>query len=114
MSDFSYSEGMSVIMNELRRHFEMIIIDAPPLIPLVESRALGEHADGIVLAVGWDRTPENLVGRAVDLLAPIKDRLLGTVLTCVDLRRLRGYDYYQSSAYIKPYHDAAMKQAARS
>jgi succinoglycan biosynthesis transport protein ExoP len=115
MSEFAYSEGMSIIMSELRRHFEMIIIDAPPLIPLVESRALGEHADGIVLAVGWDRTPQNLVARAVDLLSPIKDRLLGAVLTRVDLRRLRDYDYYQSSAYIKPYHDdAAIKQAARS
>ena len=114
MSEFAYSEGMSVIMSELRRHFEMIIIDAPPLIPLVESRALGEHADGIVMAVGWDRTPEDLVARAVDLLSPIKDRLLGAVLTCVDLRRLRGYDYYQSSAYVKPYHEGALKQAAGS
>lgn len=114
MSEFAYSEGMSVIMSELRRHFEMIIIDAPPLIPLVESRALGEHADGIVMAVGWDRTPEDLVVRAVDLLSPIKDRLLGAVLTCVDLRRLRSYDYYQSSAYVKPYHEGALKQAASS
>jgi Mrp family chromosome partitioning ATPase len=112
MSEFAYSDGMSIIMSELRRHFEMIIIDAPPLVPLVESRALGEHADGIVLTVGWDRTPANLVGRAVDLLEPLKDRLLGAVLTSVDLRKLRGYDYYQSSAYIKPYHEPA--QAARS
>jgi succinoglycan biosynthesis transport protein ExoP len=114
MSEFAYSDGMSIIMSELRRHFEMIVIDAPPLVPLVESRALGEHADGIVLAVGWERTPEDLVGRAIDLLAPIKDRLLGTVLTCVDLRKMRGYNYYESSAYIKPYHDPAVKSAARS
>jgi capsular exopolysaccharide synthesis family protein len=115
MSEFAYSDGMSIIMSELRRHFEMIIIDAPPLVPLVESRALGEHADGIILTVGWDRTPQNLVARAIDLLSPIKDRLLGAVLTRVDLRRLRGYDYYQSSAYIKPYHDeSSVKAAARS
>jgi succinoglycan biosynthesis transport protein ExoP len=115
MSDFAYSDGMNIIMSELRRHFEMIVIDAPPLVPLVESRALGELADGIVLAVGWDRTPQNLVAKAIDLLAPIKDRLLGAVLTRVDLQRLRGYDYYQSSAYIKPYHGGAnIKEAART
>lgn len=115
MSEFAYSDGMSIIMSELRRHFDMIIIDAPPLVPLVESRALGEHADGIVLAVGWNRTPGNLVGRAMDLLEPIKDRLLGAVLTSADLRKLRDYDYYQSSAYIKPYHEAAgMRSAANS
>ena len=90
-------------LDELRRHYDVIIVDAPPLIPLVDSRALGEHADGIVLAVGWDRTPQDLIARAVDLLSPLKDRVLGTVLTRVDLRRLRNYDYYHSSAYIKPY-----------
>ena len=107
MSEFAFSDGMNIILSELRRHYEIIVVDAPPLIPLVDSRALGEHADGIVLAVGWDRTPEDLVGRALELLSPLKDRILGAVLTRVDLRRLRGYDYYQSSAYIKPYEYGA-------
>jgi exopolysaccharide transport family protein len=114
MTEFAYSEAMSMIMSELRRHFEMIVIDAPPLIPLVESRALSEYADGIVLAVGWDRTPEDLVAQAVDLLSPIRERVLGAVLTGADLRRLRGYDYYQSAAYIKPYHQAGMRRAVGS
>jgi hypothetical protein len=52
------------------------------------------------------------VARAIDLLSPIKNRLLGAVLSRVDLRRLRGYDYYQSSAYIKPYHDESSDKAA--
>jgi exopolysaccharide transport family protein len=113
MSEFIFSDGMNIILSELRRHFEMIIFDAPPLIPLVDSRALGELADGIVVAVGWDRTPESLVARALDLLSPVKDRVLGTVLTRVDLRRLRNYDYYQSTAYIKPYdYGAGVKQKA--
>lgn len=115
MSEFLFSDGLGAILNELRRHYEIVIVDAPPLIPLVDSRALGEHADGIVMAVGWDRTPEDLVTRALGLLSPVRDRVLGTVLTRVDLRRLRGYDYYQSSAYMKPYHDdGSLKQAARS
>lgn len=114
MTEFAYSDAMNMIMNELRRHFDMIIVDAPPLVPLVESRALSEYADGIVLAVGWDRTPEDLVARAVDLLAPIRDRILGAVLTCADLRRLRGYGYYQSEAYVKSYHDGETKQAMGS
>ncbi|HWM81872.1 MAG TPA: AAA family ATPase [Pseudolabrys sp.] len=114
MSEFAYSEAMGTIMSELRRHFEVIVVDAPPLIPLVESRALSEYADGIVLTVGWDRTPEDLVARAVDLLAPIRDRVLGAVLSGADLRRLRGYDYYQSAAYAKPYREASMTRAIGS
>ena len=37
---------------------------------------------------------------------------MGTVLTRVDLHRLRHYDYYRSSAYIKPYADAGLRRGA--
>lgn len=115
MSELLFSDGIGTIFNELRRHYDVLIVDAPPLIPLVDSRALGEHVDGIFVAVGWDRTPEELVARALGLLSPFRDRVLGTVLTRVDLRRLRGYDSYQSCAYSKPYHDdAGARQTMRS
>jgi exopolysaccharide transport family protein len=115
MSEFLFSDGAGIILSELRRHYEMIIVDASPLVPFVDSRALGEHADGIVMAVGWDRTPEDVAARALDLLSPVKDRILGSVLTRVDLGRLRHYDYYQSSAYIKPYpYGADARQGAGS
>ena len=39
-------------------------------------------------------------------------RILGTVLTRVDLHKLRHYDYYSSSAYIKPYAEASLKRGA--
>jgi Mrp family chromosome partitioning ATPase len=115
MSEFLFSDGMGVILRELRNQYKVIIVDAPPLIPFVDSRALGEHVDGIVMTVGWDRTPEDVVARALRLLSPLKDRVLGMVLTGVDLGRLRYYDYYQSSAYIKPYpYESALKQRASS
>jgi exopolysaccharide transport family protein len=102
-SEFVFSNAIGVILNELRRHYDMIVIDAPPLIPLVDSAALGEHADGIVLTVGWDRTPEEVVVRALGQLSSLQDRLLGTVLTRVDLRRMSRYDCYYSAAYIESY-----------
>jgi exopolysaccharide transport family protein len=110
MTEFAYSDAMSTIMSELRHHFDMIVVDAPPLLPLVESRALSEYVDGIVLAVGWDRTPEDLVSRAVAMLSPVRDRVIGAVLTGADLRRLRSYDYYQSAIYTTPYHQPEMQR----
>lgn len=102
-SEFVFSEAIGVILNELRHHYDMIIIDAPPLIPLVDSAALGEYADGIVMTVGWDRTLEDVVTRALGQLSSLHDRLLGTVLTRVDLKRMSRYDVYYSSAYIESY-----------
>jgi len=102
-SEFVFSNAVGVILTELRRHYDIIVIDAPPLIPLVDSAALGEYADGIVMTVGWDRTREDIVSRALDQLSSLHDRLLGTVLTRVDLKRMRHYDSYYSSAFIEPY-----------
>jgi Mrp family chromosome partitioning ATPase len=102
-TEFVFSNALGVIVNELRRHYDMIVIDAPPLIPLVDSAALGEYADGIAMAVGWDRTHEEVVVRALGQLSSLQDRLLGTVLTRVDLRRMSRYDCYYNSAYIEPY-----------
>jgi len=94
---------MAAIFDALRPHYDIIVVDTPPLMPLADSHALAELADWIVLAVGWDRTPRDILARAVEFLDPVHERILGTVLTRVDLRQLRFYDYYGSSAYLKPY-----------
>jgi exopolysaccharide transport family protein len=111
-TEFMFSDKIGAIFQHLRQHYELIILDSPPLVPLVDGRALAEHADKILLALAWDKTPLDVALHAVDLIAPVRDRILGTVLTRVDLHRLRFYDYYSSSAYIKPYADTALSRGA--
>jgi hypothetical protein len=48
----------------------------------------------------------------MDLLSPVNDRIMGTVLTRVDLSRLQFYDYYRSSAYLKPYGTTSLHAGA--
>ncbi len=115
ITEFVPSDSMASILGQLRHHFEMIVIDAPPLIPLIDSRALAEHADGILLAVGWDRTPQDVLTRAVEILSPTLDRIIGTVLTRVDLNRLRFYDSSDTAIYTVsyPYGERRVQEAAR-
>jgi exopolysaccharide transport family protein len=103
ITELMFSERMVDVLDYFRHRYELIIIDSPPLVPLVDGRALAELADRIVLALAWDQTPGEVLAHTMELLAPVRDRILGTVLTRVDLNRLRFYDYYQSSAYLKPY-----------
>src|SRR5882757_5584725 len=112
ITELMFSERITDILDHLRRRYELIIIDSPPLVPLVDGRALAELADRIVLALAWDQTPQEVVSHTLNLLSPVHDRILGTVLTQVDLSRLRFYDYYRSSAYLKPYGSAAISTGA--
>jgi exopolysaccharide transport family protein len=103
INEFVFSDAMHNLLDHLRNQFDFVIVDSPPLSPLVDARALAEQADGIVMAIRWDSTPRDVVEQALQTLAPVYDRVIGTVLTRVDLRRLKYYDYYRSSSYIGPY-----------
>jgi succinoglycan biosynthesis transport protein ExoP len=112
ITELMFSERIVDVLDHLRHRFELIIIDSPPLVPLVDGRALAELADRIILALAWDQTPGEVLSHTMDLLSPVHDRILGTVLTRVDLSRLRFYDYYSSSAYLKPYGTAGLTAGA--
>ncbi|HEX5472879.1 MAG TPA: polysaccharide biosynthesis tyrosine autokinase, partial [Lacipirellulaceae bacterium] len=103
ISEFVFSDAMTSMLEQLREHFDYVIVDAPPLVPLVDARALAEIADRVIVTIRWDSTPRDVVVQALETLAPASSRVLGTVLTRVDMRRLRFYDYYRSSSYITPY-----------
>lgn len=112
ITELMFSDRIVDILDHFRQRYELIVIDSPPLVPLVDGRALAELADRIVLALAWDQTPGKVLSHTIDLLSPVRDRILGTVLTRVDLSRLRLYDYYQSSAYLKPYATAGITAEA--
>lgn len=112
ITELMFSDRMVDVLDYCRHRYELVVIDSPPLVPLVDGRALAELADQIVLALAWDQTPGEVLSHTMELLSPVHDRILGTVLTRVDLSRLRLYDYYQSSAYLKPYATAGLRVEA--
>jgi len=112
ITELMFSDRMVDVLDYFRHRYELIVIDSPPLVPLVDGRALAELADRIILALAWDQTPGEVLSHAMDLLSPVRDRVMGTVLTRVDLSRLQFYDYYRSSAYLKPYGAASLHAGA--
>ena len=112
ITELMFSERIVDVLDHFRHRYELIVIDSPPLVPLVDGRALAELSDRIILALAWDQTPGEVLSHAMDLLSPVSDRVMGTVLTRVDLSRLQFYDYYRSSAYLKPYRTASLNAGA--
>ncbi|QHO72019.1 exopolysaccharide biosynthesis protein [Bradyrhizobium sp. CCBAU 051011] len=112
ITELMFSDRIVDVLDYFRHRYELIVIDSPPLVPLVDGRALAELADRIIVALAWDQTPGEVLSHAMDLLSPVSDRIMGTVLTRVDLSRLQFYDYYRSSAYLKPYGTAGLHAGA--
>ena len=78
------------------RVLDWVLIDSPPVTPLVDALALSRHSDASLLVVRADVTPAEAVEEALTLLGP--KQALGIVLNGVeDLHKIYGkyYGYYR-------------------
>jgi Mrp family chromosome partitioning ATPase len=76
-----------------RRDYDLIVLDAPPVLASADALLLAEMADGILLCLHWNCTPRRLAAQARRLLGPQAGRSVGVVLTRIKLRSraLRGF-----------------------
>jgi Mrp family chromosome partitioning ATPase len=84
---------MSMLLQRLRTEFDMIMIDAPPMIHLADARVLGRLADGVILVVRAGQTTTESALFASQRFAEDGTRVLGTVLNSWDPRTSRSYGY---------------------
>ena len=93
------SQGMLDLIAVLRSNFDYIIMDSPPLLPVVDALALASCADKILVVVEWGRTPRATISEAFRVLGPEASRVAGVVLNKVDFNELPGYGGYQYRKY---------------
>jgi capsular exopolysaccharide synthesis family protein len=92
-SNLFYSQRMSMLLKRLRAEFEMIMIDAPPMIHLADARILGRQADGVILVIRAGQTTTESALIASLRFAEDGTRVLGTVLNSWDPRTTARYGY---------------------
>ena len=106
-ADLMMSPGMRDLIALLRRDFDYIVMDSPPLLAVVDALALATVADKILLIVEWGRTPRSSIHEAFRVLGPEAKRLAGVVLNKVDFKELPGYGGgYQYRSIAKYYGSA--------
>jgi len=90
------SPRMSALLDCLRREFDMVLVDAPPVIHLADARVLGRLADGVILVIrSGQTTPESAINACQGFVED-GTRVLGTVLNSWDPKtsRYHGYGSY--------------------
>lgn len=78
------SPSMGQLLATLKASFDTIIIDSPPLLPVIDGRFLADYTDQILFVTTWRRTPKQLAKRALRTLAYNEQKLLGVVVNQVD------------------------------
>jgi capsular exopolysaccharide synthesis family protein len=79
------------LMERLTPHFDWILIDAPPVIPLTDSILLQHHVQGTLLVVRAGQTPKEAIEQSVTLLG--RKKICGVILNAVEARDYLYYKY---------------------
>jgi capsular exopolysaccharide synthesis family protein len=79
-SNMLTSARMKDRIAELRREFDYVLVDAPPLNEYSDAIALGQIADGLVLVLEANATRRESALRIADTLRATQIRVLGAVL----------------------------------
>jgi capsular exopolysaccharide synthesis family protein len=80
------AEAMGALLDQLRREYDLIVLDAPPTLAMADARIIARLADATVLCVRWRDTPQSIVRSTLDMLEEAKARVVGAVMTRVDAK----------------------------
>jgi succinoglycan biosynthesis transport protein ExoP len=83
---------MREFLEKMRSQFDYIVVDLPPIGPIVDARAAADLIDEFVLVVGWGATAMQTVKRALIGAPGIRRALIGHLLNRVDLKAYRDFE----------------------
>ena len=86
-AELLFKPTLADVIAQARGLYDIIVIDAPPVMPVSDTLALASHADAIVFAVRWDHTPAAVVLAATQKLAAANLDITGLTLTQIDSRK---------------------------
>jgi polysaccharide biosynthesis transport protein len=93
------SRHFARLLQALHGRYDRIIMDAPPLLGLSDAQLLAAMVDKVLLVVRWQKTGRELAQNAASLLRQAGARILGAVITQVDVKKHRQYGYRQYGYY---------------
>lgn len=102
------SERFAEILRAFTSHFDVVIMDSPPLLPVTDSTVLAPLMDGVVLVVDIENTKAGMLRQGKTQLDNVDVKLLGVVMNKVPPSHAvypHYYEYYRAetkSARAKP------------
>ncbi len=98
-SELLTSQQMEILLAELKTSFDYIVVDLPPVGPVIDVRAAARLFDGFLFVVEWGKTPRSIVKAALRDDDVLFEKCFGVLLNQVDMSRINLYNNDSSKNY---------------
>lgn len=100
-SELLGSRAMKNLLKTLAKD-AVVLIDAPPLLPVTDAAVLTRAADGALIVVRSGKTRDEELAKSLTNLERVKGHILGTILNYVPTSGVGSYSYYSSYSSAVP------------
>jgi exopolysaccharide transport family protein len=98
-SDILNTPTMKEMLKAARNEYDYVLVDLPPILPVVDVKAAAHLFDAFVLVVEWGSTSTDEILKAVNASPIVSERLLGAVLNKADEAVMRRFEGYSDRRY---------------
>ncbi|MEO8028251.1 MAG: polysaccharide biosynthesis tyrosine autokinase [Bryobacteraceae bacterium] len=98
--------GLADLIDEATREYDLVILDAPPLLGFAEPLQMATVVDGVIVVARAGDTSRKALASVIQVLGRLRANTLGIVLNEVHRQMSSGYYYYYGH-YSKYYRQAA-------
>lgn len=92
-SELLASQNMVDILEELKQHFDYVLVDTPPIMPVTDAAVVSAKVDGTILVIASGTVSPSVAVEAKTRLEQAGAHLLGVVLNKVDVGANSHYGY---------------------
>lgn len=96
-SQFLESASMATLLAEAAAHYDLIIVDTPPITSGADATTLSSNSSGMLLVVRPMFTPRDILLRAVSELTDNKVSILGVAINGINTQTENYYRYPMKS-----------------
>lgn len=75
------SPEMTALLDEARQRYDIVLVDAPPLLPVTDAAILASATDGAIMVIRHGKTTTSQYESSLERLAAVDARLCGTVIS---------------------------------
>ena len=111
-SEILDSDEMGRLLDGLSQHYDVILLDTPPLVPVTDAAALSRFVDGTLMVVGCQTVRRSQLDEALGALETVGARVLGLVLNQVSSKEIgTTYVYGHKAGQRRPWNRKARRRS---
>ena len=93
------SGQMHILITYLKQIFDVILIDLPPIMNIVDARVIANSIDSFILLAHWGKTDSGVISKSLRRAPEVYVKTVGSLLTLVDTEKASRYGYYNYNYY---------------